>query len=292
MKYLIKIYLLFATALLITSCSVYSPSLLRASYDNLAAEVAEDIKKSAVFSRSQETEIDDYANQLLVWHRKNKLPDYAQTFADLAKKIEQGESISYELVKQFSDEIAAFPHLDEAGDTSFKMAEIAASLSDFQVEQVAKFIEEEFDESKDKSLSQSFTSASKDIVEGAESLANMMAVKLTKAQLTQIKHAIQARHDLREQEIAAEKVWNDKLLALLEQRHGEKFAADFVEHWNNTSQLLTGAAYERKLQNADLRASIIRDLLVSLDGKQKRMLAERLASISAELNSMSTDQGS
>ena len=170
------------------------------------------------------------------------------------------------------------------------MADIAASLSDVQVEQVTRFIEDEFDKSKEELLSQTFTSASKDLVEGAEYLANMMGVKLSKDQLAQIKHAIRARHDLREQEIAAEKAWNDKLLALLEQRHEKKFAEDFVKHWNNTSQLLTGLAYERKLENADLRASIIRDLLVSLDGKQKRMLVERLTSISAELISMSTDE--
>ncbi|HID83349.1 MAG TPA: hypothetical protein EYP51_13450 [Thiotrichales bacterium] len=290
MKNLMKIYFLFAAALGAASCSVYSPLLLRASYDNLASEVAEDIKKSAGFSKTQEAAIDDYANQLLAWHRKNKLPDYAKMFADLAEKLEQGGNISYELVKHFSDEITSFPHLDEAGDISFKVADIAASLSNAQVEQVIKSIEEEFDESKEELLDTSFASASKDIVEGAESLASMMAVKLTKAQLAQIKHAIQARHDLREQEMAAEKVWNDKLLALFERRHEKKFAADFVKHWNNTSQLLTGLAYERKLENADLRASIIRDLLVSLDGKQKRMLVERLTSISAELISMSTDE--
>jgi|GEM_PF-6120944 len=288
MKNLMKIYLLFAAALCITSCSVYSPSLLRASYDSLAAEVAEDIKKSAEFTKTQEAAIEDYANQLLAWHRNNKLPDYAKILSELAEKIKQGDSVPYELVKQFSDEMAGFPHLDEAGDISFKVAKIVSSLSDAQVKQVTEFIEEEFDESKVELLDTSFASVSKDIVDGAESLASMLAVKLTKAQLAQIRHAIQARHDLRDQEIAAEKVWNDKFLALFEQRHEKKFAADFVELWNNTSQLLTGVAYERKLENADLRASIIRDLLISLDDEQKRMLSERLISISAELSSMST----
>jgi len=289
MKSLRIFFGLFIVAFIVSACSVYSPSMLRASYNNLPVEIAGYIKSTAEFTKPQEAAIDDYANELIVWHRREKLPGYAERFVDLASLIERGVTVPFEKLQEFTGELVAFPHFNEAGEITLKLATIATTLTDDQVAQIRKFADEENDDYRDEILNQSFTAVTDDIVEGVKTLAGLLGVRLNKSQLTNIRNAVALRYDLRQQEVLAEQAWNDELMDLMGRRHDKGFQAEFTRLWNTSDQLLTGVALEQKQQNEELMASVLRDILLSLDEKQKQKLVERLASIGEEMRAMSAE---
>lgn len=281
---LIKRSCLLIAFFYLTACS-YSPDALRNTYSEMAASISDDLTESVDFNAEQTTKIDEYAKQLMQWHRQNKLPSYSQDLSKLASLI-SNDTVTESSLKPIIDLVDNAPHFEQSGYISQKLAEVARSLTTLQVNQIEATINNEHQQA---ALEIQRIHHSKEIRKGLQHLFRFLGVYLGAEQQQIITAESSKFHDLRQQELEAEIVNDNKLLALLRNPEDAQFVPRFVQQWNSQGSQLTGQAQQLELSNKRKAAILLSKLINSMDSQQKSVLSQKLFSVSQTLALMANE---
>lgn len=281
---LLKGSLLVLFLINLIGCS-YSPESLKETYNDLASETSQDLKSPFDLSVEQNAIIDDYTKQLFIWHRRNKLPEYAQTFATLAVLVKQSNSHLATLKKVLAT-VNDFPHIHDATHLSYKMEKLARSLDNRQISQLEQFLNDEYQSDALKIKKDNFVT---DINDNIKALSRFMNIALNVDQLKLISIRAKQFHDIRHNELHAEKVWNQQMITLLKQKDHPNFSAKFAYLWKTQDTNLKGNALQLQQKNIELTASLMKDLIISFTLEQRNETSKQLLSISNTLSEMSNE---
>lgn len=281
MKNTIKNILLGVFIVSLTACS-YSPNSLKEIYSHLGSDLSDDIKESINLNPKQEAQIDHYADELMKWHRHNKLPEYAQKLSQLASYVERGNlplPVLDATLKQMSD----FPHFEQATHLTPYLAAAAHSLSDAQIKQLEKSLNDEFQKSKYEIKT---TSLEKMVYENTQHTFRFLGSPLTSEQSKIVKEEAKKFHDLRWLELQNEKKWNQQLIAILRESDSQQFTQQFVQLWNHPTIKLKGKALQKERENQLRLAELIKTLVMKLSPEKRGKLVAQLMSIRNTLSEM------
>jgi len=270
--------------LCLTACS-YSPDALRNSYGEMATSVSDDLKESVDFSVAQNAKIDDYASQLMQWHRRHKLPEYSQHLSKLATLI-SNDSVTASSLKPIVDLMDGAPHFEQSGYIAQTLAEVAQTVTSTQVDQIAASMKNEHEQT---ALEIKQVSLVKERGKNIRQLFMFLGVKLTAAQQHIINTEAPKFHDLRQQELEMEVKDDNDLIALLRNTQDSQFVPRFVENWNKPDSQLTGQVQQLEQANKRQAVDLLSKLIMSMDTNQKTVLTEKLLSISQTLALMANE---
>lgn len=268
----------------LTACS-YSPDALRSSYSEMATSVSDDLKESVDFGTEQNAKIDDYASQLMQWHRRNKLPEYSQHLSKLATLI-SNDSVTTSSLKPVIDMLDGAPHFEQSGYISQTLAEVAQTVTSSQVNQIAASMKNEHQQA---ALEINRVSHVKEASKGVRQLFILLGVKLAAAQQHIINAEAPKFHDLRQQELEMEIKDDNELLSLLRNPQDPQFVPRFVQSWNKPDSQLAGQALQLEQANKRRAVNLLTKLILSMDFQQKTVLSEKLFSISQTLALMASE---
>lgn len=278
---IIKASLLFLLFINLAACS-YSPTSLKETYNDLASELSEELKEPFNMSAQQSAMVDNYTKELIHWHRRNKLPEYSQTFSRLALLVKQ-DDISLPLLQNILLEIDEIPHFEQASHLSYQMLAVAKSLIKTQISQLELSFNNAYQQESLAIRNKNFTSEVNDDI---KTLFRFIGIHLGADQLKIVKQETKNFHDIRKFELEAEKHWNQQLITLLRQKNTPYFDSLFNKLWNAQDPKLTGKANQLKQQNMVLMAKLMKKLIMSFTADQKENLSKQLTSISNTFNEM------
>ena len=273
----------------VVACS-YSPKLLKESYKELPHVMAKDLKEPfSHLTKQQKAIIDNYTSDIFKWHRRNKLPVYAQTFAKLAMIIEQGD-IQLPMLQNVISVIDDIPHIDEATHLTPAMANFSRSLNEKQITELETRLNNKVEE---EGIAIRRETVSDEAFDSIETTFKLLDVSLSEKQLQLIKNNSQNLHDIRPVELAAKKSWNKRMITLLRNKELKTndeslYNSQFIHLWNNQETLLVEGKYRwQERQNDNQIALLLKKLIESFSHEQKRSLIDNLYSISNTFTEMS-----
>ncbi len=268
----------------LTACS-YSPDSLKETYNDLASEMSQGLKEPFDLSSEQNAIIDDYTKQLFIWHRRNKLPEYAQSFAKLAVLVKQ-DNPHLATLKKILEDVNNFPHIHQATHLTPKMEKLAKSLTKTQIAQLEQVFK---DAEQVKALEIKNQNYVADIHDTLKSFFRFLGVSLNTNQLKVINTNARKLHDIRNDELLAEKRWSQQLIALLRHKNTPDFSARFANHWESQNAVLSEKALQLQQHNKQLEANLIKTLIVSFTPKQSEKIARQLTSMSNTFSEMANE---
>ena len=251
----------------------------------MATSVSDDLKESVDFSVAQNAKIDDYASQLMQWHRRIKLPEYSQHLSKLATLI-SNDSVTASSLKPIVDLMDGAPHFEQSGYIAQTLAEVAQTVTSTQVDQIAASMKNEHEQT---ALEIKQVSLVKERGKNIRQLFMFLGVKLTAAQQHIINTEAPKFHDLRQQELEMEVKDDNDLIALLRNTQDSQFVPRFVENWNKPDSQLTGQVQQLEQANKRQAVDLLSKLIMSMDTNQKTVLTEKLLSISQTLALMANE---
>ena len=282
---------LFQTGLLIlfiigsSGCS-YSPKSLKDNYNDLQTEVSNELKESINLSPRQAAQVDRYAKAVMLWHRHNKLPEYAYIFGQLSGLAKQ-DNPSVTALQSYLDKMEGMPHLYQATHLTAMLAKVAQTFSDKQVLQLERYLN---NVSKEEILSIKTTSLQAEIRDGISTMFKLLGLKLSPEQMTILKQDISKLHDIRMAEHAADKQGYKRLIGLLKQRNQPRFTVRFTQVLKQMEMArLTGDAGVLQQENRRTNALLLKHLILSMNSEQKEQLSRQLLSISQTLSELANE---
>jgi len=278
MKHIIHSCLVSIFIALLYGCS-YSPNSLEAFYNDMASEVADELSHSIDLNSAQRSEIEIYASELMQWHRHNKLPLYAQHLASLSAGIREGNLTAAKL-KQTLIVFDSVPHFEEASHLTPRIARVANSLNDKQVNQLQQLFKRQLAEAE---LDIKNTSYAKDNQQAIKYIFRFINVALSDQQWQQINRDLSQLHDTRYLELNQESNWNKQLMHVLKQRRQPQFIPRFTQLWNKNESL---QHLPQVKQNFQVWTRLLMHLFKSLSPEQRAQLASQLDSMSNKLSEM------
>ncbi|MEE9351241.1 MAG: DUF6279 family lipoprotein [Thiotrichaceae bacterium] len=276
--------LLFLLFINLTACS-YSPASLKESYNDLASDIAKQLKEPLNPSVQQSAMIDDYAQQVLQWHRRNKLPEYSQNLATLATLVTQ-ENIPLPQLESAMNEVDDMPHFEQATHLTYKMLAVAKSLSEAQITSLERSINNEYQQEFLEVKQHKHTNEVNNMI---KTLFRFIGINLNSEQLKTVQQAANKLHDTRPYELQAEKQWNKQMIALLRRKNNPHFEARFTQLWNTQDAKLTGKALQLEQHNNKLMAEVMKRLIMSFEPEQKDNLSRQLTSMSRTFSEMANE---
>lgn len=277
----IKNSLLLLFIVNLAACS-YSPTALKVTYNGFAEEVANDLKEPIDLSVSQRAIVDDYANVLLQWHRQNKLPEYAKTFADFSLIVQQ-DNISLRQLRTVVKKLDGMPHFEQATHLTEKMLIVAKTLTTAQITQLEQSLNNEYQQERLAANNKNFITEMEDNIKG---MFGFIGLYLNQHQLNILKREAKNLHDTRQYQVRATKQWNQQFINLLKQSNRPDFDMRLATLWNTQDHNLKGKGYQLEQQNISIMAVLIRTLVMSFNENQRRHLTKQLTSISTTFNEM------
>ncbi len=268
----------------LTACS-YSPTLLKESYNDLASELADELKEPLKPTAQQSAMIDDYTAQLLQWHRRNKLPEYSRNLARLAEMVKQ-DNIPLAPLQYVLDKMDDIPHFEQATHLTYKMLAVAESLSRTQISQLEQSLNREYQQKLLESSNEAFAD---ETYENIRMMFRFIGINLNPDQLKQVKEKTNNFHDIRPYELQAEKLWNQRIISLLREKNSAHFSSRFSQFWNVQDTKLTGKAIQLEQQNKQRMALLIRELIMTFGAEQKESLSRQLTSMSHMFSEMANN---
>jgi hypothetical protein len=247
--------------------------------------MSQDLKSPFDLSVEQNAIVDDYTKQLFIWHRRNKLPEYAQTFATLATLVKQKNPHLASLKKALTD-VNDFPHIHDATHLTYKMERLARSLTETQISQLKQVLK---DGEQEEALEIKNQDYAIDVNNTMKGFFRFLGVSLNIDQLKMINAKVGKLNDIRHYELQAEKTWNHQLIALLRHKNTPDFSTRFANHWKSQSPVLSGNALQLQQRNKQLEANLIKTLIVSLSPKQSEIIARQLTSMSNTFTEMANE---
>ncbi len=279
-----KILLFLAVLLNVVACS-YSPSALKEMYRELPEEFSSDLKESVNLNAKQSERIDEYVMALGAWHRQHKLPTYSQDFAQFANLIRRGDIQTASLL-QLLDKFDGMPHFEEATHLTSQLALLARTLSDAQISQLEKSLNDElmveFNESKKKVYAD-------EVVEELGEVFSLIGLSFSSTQKTSLRADASKLHDLRDDELVAEKHNIKQFIAVLRSANTPEFFAQFSRVWSQQDVVLTGKAGALDKQNDQVFASMMKNLILGFSPERREQFADKLNSISQTLSEMANE---
>ncbi|MCK5813191.1 MAG: hypothetical protein KAH03_02990 [Cocleimonas sp.] len=277
----IKSSLLLLFIFNVTACS-YSPTALKITYSSFAEEVAEELKEPIDLSSSQSTMIDDYANELLQWHRQNKLPEYAKSFAQFAMIVQQ-DTISLPQLKTILKQLDGMPHFDQANHLTEKMLIVAKTLTTEQIKQLEQSLNNSHQQDVLATNNKNFTT---EVTSNVKGMFRFIGIQLNDSQLAMVKKEAKNIHNTHPYQIQATKQWNQQFVNLLKQPHRPDFDTHFKRLWATKDHNLKGKGDQLEQQNTAIMAVLIRKLIMRFEDNQRNHLSKQLSSISTTFNEM------
>ena len=265
----------------ITACS-YSPNSLKEIYSELGSGIADQLKEPIDLSSSQATKIDNYANEMMKWHRKNKLPEYSQTFLRLAAYIQQ-ENLPLPVLQSTLKKLNEMPHFEQARHLTPLMNDVAQSLTKSQISQLEQSFKDEYQKTKYEIKTKKLANV---INEDTNLMFHFIGASLNSEQKKILKAESKKFHDLRWLELRNEKQWNDRFIALLRRANSPQFNQQFAQLWHLQTIKFQGKALQQKQQNDQREAKLIKTLIMKFNREKKSKLASQLTSISNTFSEM------
>ncbi len=263
----------------------YSPNALKEVYDEIPSDISDDIKQPIEATEQQSKMIDNYAIELMQWHRRNKLPEYSQTVEQLADLTSQENAPLHE-IKKVLNKLKDIPHFQQAGHLTHKMSAIGRSLSTHQISLLEQHLTIEHQK---ELLEISNENHSADVIDLVKTVFQIIGVNLNESQITLIKTESRKFHDIRQYELKSEKLWNKQLIALLRKKNEPNFDAHFAKLWNEQDSKLTGKAYQLDQQNDHQMANLVKNLADSFEAEQRENLSQTLISVANTFNEMANE---
>jgi hypothetical protein len=178
------------------------------------------------------------------------------------------------------------PQINQATHLNVKMETFVKSLDNGQISQLEQFFNDEYQSGALKMKNENFVA---DINDTIKALSHFMGVTLNAKQLKLISTRTKRFHDIRHNELHAEKVWNQQLIALLKQKNLPDFSARFSYLWKTQDANLKGNALQLQQKNMTLTASLVKDLITSFTPEQRNKISKQLLSISNTLSEMANE---
>lgn len=282
---LFQISLLLLSIIGFSGCS-YSPDSLKDNYNDLQAKVSDDLKEGIDLSPRQEVQIENYAKVVLLWHRHNKLPEYAYIFARLSEQVKQDDP-SVTALQSYLDKMEGLPHLYQATHLTAKLAKVAQTLTDRQVSQLESYLD---NVSQEEALSIKTRPFQVEIRDGISTMFKFLGVKLSPEQMIVLNQDISKFHDIRMAEHAADREGYNRLIAVLKQRKQPQFIAHFTHILKQMEIVrLTGDAGVLQQENRRTNALLLKHLILSMNSEQKEQFSRQLLSISQTLSELANE---
>jgi len=263
--------------LLLLGCS-YSPLSLESFYNDLASDIADELKNTIDLTPAQRAEIDRYAKELILWHRHYKLPVYAQQLALLANDIRQGAITPARLLPVVTL-FDAIPHFDEARQLTYRITKVASSLNDKQVHQLQQVLNNEIQQDQLEIKQSPYATELRD---GIKFMFRFMGVHLNQQQQQLVSQEAAQFADTRPLELTMAKRWNKQFIQSLQQRKSPQFAARFAQLWDHKSSFNAPQTQRNKQRMAELLSQLIQRLTPD----QREKLVSQLTSISNTFSEM------
>lgn len=278
-KNLIALFLLSLTA-----CS-YSPNAFKEMYNDLGSTISGELKDPIDLSPNQEAKVDNYANEMMKWHRRNKLPEYAQIFSQLASYVQNNNS-SVPALQAMLKRLDDMPHFEQAKHLTPIMIDIAKTLNKSQVTQLAKSLNEQHQKTKYEIKTEKQATV---ISEEVNQLFTFIEVPLNDEQRKILKVEATKFHDLRWLELQSEKKSDDRLIALIKRLDAPQFDSQFSQLWNLQAGRLKGRALQQQQQNDHREAYLLKTLIMKFSTEKRNKLASQLTSISNTFSEMANE---
>ena len=278
-RILIALFLLSLTA-----CS-YSPNAIKDVYNDLGSEISSDLKGSIDLSSDQAKKVDNYANELMKWHRREKLPEHAQTFARLASYIQENDSSVPEL-QVILKKINVMPHFDQATHLTPILTDVAQTLNKSQVTQLAKTMNDNYQKERYEIKTEKHATI---VSEEISQLFRFFGIPLNSEQRKILKAESKKFHDLRGLELQSDKKNKDRLIALLKRSDIPQFRSQFSQLWNSKTENLKGRALQQQQQNDRREASLLKTLVMKFNADKRNKLVSQLTSISHTFSEMANE---
>lgn len=284
MIYMMRKILIVLFLLSLTACS-YSPNSLKEAYKEFASDISSDLKEPIDLSPQQEATVDDYVKKMMRWHRSNKLPEYAQTFAQLASYV-QMDNPSVSRLQASLKKINDIPHFEQAKHLTPMITDVAKTLSKSQISQLVTSLNEEYQKERHEIKSEKQATV---IEEGVNQLFSFIEVPLNQEQRKIIKAESKKFHDLRGLKLQSERKLEERFIVLLRQPHTPHFSAQFSQLWNSKAESLKGKALQHQQQNDRREASLLKKVIMKFNTDKKNKLASKLTSISYTFSEMANE---
>lgn len=278
---MIKVILMGLFFLSLTACS-YSPNALKEAYAGMATDLSDELKELVDLTPTQATKVDHYTDELLKWHRKNKLPEYSQTFLVLASYVQQGDISTQELQKTLG-KLEATSLLSQAKHLAPLLIDLVRSLSDSQISQLEKSLKNDYQKNQHEMKTENMAN---DMNEDIKHLFGFMRVSLNAEQKKILKAESKKFYNLHWVELQHEKQWNKRFIALLKRSNSPQFNQQFTQLWDSQSVKYEGKALQQKRLNEQRQAKLFKTLIMKFSAEKRNRLASQLISISSTLSEM------
>ncbi|MGH1484643.1 MAG: DUF6279 family lipoprotein [Cellvibrionaceae bacterium] len=274
----LKSFLLLCITITIFSCG-HSENYIKKMYLELDREIATDYKKYAEFSFEQEEKIDIIAQDMLLWHRKEKLPEIRQLFTAIREELSSTGSLNTSLLNESINTLNNPFTFTASDDISMAFAQFAFTVSDAQIIQIIEAVKYEEKEATTLLENSSIAQQTTQIKKRIRSIFKSLGVRLSKEILNDIDATLSQRVDITPQQIIANTDWNNHFVEILEQRDNvtqKQFTERFVKHWEKSDKIYKNADLATWLTNQQIVVQSLEKIIETLDSDEKATLHKRL----------------
>ncbi len=274
--------MLMLAGLIVSGCS------LRITYNYLDWILPWYVDDYVNLNDNQEDFFDRATIELLDWHRYAELPRYTDFITSI--KDAQNSPMSREDVEAFIDEISwlwksllkkAAPHL----------AQLARQLTDEQVEQINRALQDKNEELQKKYGSRSVKEQRQQRKEKTAELLDDWLGAVNDAQLQLIDQWSNDRQETTTAWLAYRDSWRVHFIALLMGRYEENFPQKMEEFLINPRKLYSPDYAQAAAENRVQFSQFVADISLVLSSDQRDHLQQKLADLAADLNELSEQEG-
>lgn len=266
---------LFGLMVLLAGCGNGEVYLKKAILE-LDVEFAEDLKKYAEFTDSQQQEVDAISKGLADWIRQNQLSPVRDSIQVVVEQLRQGEQVTEGQIHEMLDNLGNVFSFAEANDALAQMASFAKGLSDQQVVQIDAALQKENSKARKELAKWTLPGENKELVQQLSFLLRDLGLRPSKAQKQRMKEVLAARKPLSPLQAEAEIVWNNELIALLQQRESTNFEPLFIQHWRGAYEAIEGVDTNMLQHNQQLVVEVVHSAINGLKPADRDNLVNRL----------------
>lgn len=262
---------------------IFSACSLRMTYNYLDWILLWYVDDYVSLTAEQDELFDQATIELLDWHRYFELPRYKDFIISI--RDAQNSPMNRRQVLTFFDEIS---RLWETllKKTAPHLIYLAQQLTDEQVEQIDKTLQDKHEELQEEYESRSMQKRLQFRRERAVELFDDWLGAVTDVQLRMIEEWSKKRHDTTSAWLAYRDKWRRHLIALLKARYETNFHRNMEEFLLNSRKLYTLVQTQVAAENRLHLAQLIAVISSALSTDQRTHLQQKLAGLATEINDL------
>jgi hypothetical protein len=270
---------------LVSACA-NNPAIFSLFYERMDDSIMRQFAEYADFNDQQRAWIEQVTSEWHAWHRRSELPRYAALLRAIQQRLGAPEPVSHADVEQWFVRLESLGRALRECNPLHQAAPFLKGLSDGQVAQIARHIDQQYEEDKAELVHRSGDQYHRRRYDAMRAWFARVAFKLDERQAQILRETIAAEHDLRADELEAGRRWSAELLRLLEHRSKPDFEPRVTAHLQALAAVSESVEPAKRRASRELWVNAIARLMSGQTAEQREAFSHWLAATAETLDTV------